>query len=91
MNRQTPEQAQFEDRLRLIVSSVPELSFGYIGNDERWGDDRLLHIWVRDLREKNGNLVSLWCREAVRLTQEDVSKAWSAVNGFRVALRLARQ
>ena len=55
-----PKQKE-EVRLECNISEQCEkekgLTFGYIGNFERWGDDRLLMIWVNEekMRASNGN------------------------------------
>lgn len=80
--RKTASDRIKSEEVAALVYGVQGLTYGYIGNFERWGDDRLLHIWVTDRREANGNLKSLWCCEANSLTRLEFSKASIAVKVF---------
>ena len=61
------------------------LTFGYIGNFERWGDDRLLMIWVNEdkMRESNGNQRCLWRCPAAELVAGDAIAAMHVIKGFQ--------
>ena len=56
------EEVTLERRICDRCRDVDGLTFGYIGNFERWGDDRKLFIWIDedDMRERNGNHANLW-------------------------------
>ena len=60
------------------------LSFGYIGNFERWGDDRLLMIWINEemMRERNGNRRCLWRCPAKDRTASEAIAASYVIRGF---------
>ena len=82
-NRQKKE-ISLERRIGDMTREVEGLTFGYIGNFESWGDDRLLMIWINEdeMREKNGNLKSLWECKATALDYEQASRAICVVRGF---------
>lgn len=81
--------AAIENRIRTFTEKVPGLRFGYIGNIERWGDDRRLHIWVEGHRHDNGNPPSLCRCEARALAIKENASAWHAVNGFKIGRETA--
>ena len=73
------------------------LSLGYIGNLERWGDDRLWYIWVQGLRYEDGNrnTKDIWCAGAGALEEScdtaarTVARALQAIRVFEVGLEAA--
>ena len=83
-----PKQKE-EVRLECNISEQCEkekgLTFGYIGNFERWGDDRLLMIWVNEdkMRESNGNQRCLWRCPAAELVAGDAIAASHVIKGFQ--------
>ena len=78
------EEISLERRICDRCSEVEGLNFGYIGNFERWGDDRKLFIWIEedDMRAKNGNQASLWSCAATYLDAKETIRAFAAVKGF---------
>lgn len=78
------EEISLERRIGDRCSEVEGLSFGYIGNFERWGDDRKLFIWIKEdkMRAKNGNQASLWSCAATYLDAKETIRAFAAVKGF---------
>lgn len=91
------------NRIQEIVNDLNEkwgrkiLSLGYIGNLERWGDDRLWYIWVVDVRYTDGNRnqKSIWCEQGVDLLANKegaarrVSEAIQAIRHFELGLEAA--
>ena len=82
-NKQKKE-ISLERRICDRCSEVEGLNFGYIGNFERWGDDRKLFIWIEEdkMRAKNGNQAFLWSCVATYLDANETIRAFSAVKGF---------
>ena len=80
------EEVTLERRICDRCRDVDGLTFGYIGNFERWGDDRKLFIWINEdeMREKNGNSASLWECEARDLNVKDAYAAFAAIKGFQM-------
>ena len=80
------KEISLERRICDRCKDVDGLTFGYIGNFERWGDDRKLFIWINedDMREKNGNQASLWECEARDLNVKDAYDAFAAIKGFQM-------
>lgn len=78
-----------QNRVRELVEKTPELSLGYIGNVERWGDNRTHYIWVKNLRHLTGNKKSIWSASAP-LTVEDWQKAYQAVKIFQLGLEASK-
>ena len=78
------KEISLERRISDRCGEVEGLSFGYIGNFERWGDDRKLFIWIKEdkMRAKNGNQASLWSCVATELDTLNLHRAFSAVRGF---------
>jgi hypothetical protein len=78
------KEISLERRIGDRCGEVEGLTFGYIGNFERWGDDRLLIIWVNEdkMREKNGNQRSLWRCAATDLDTKEAIRAFAVVKGF---------
>ena len=78
------KEISLERRICDRCSEVEGLSFGYIGNFERWGDDRKLFIWIKEdkMRAKNGNQASLWSCAATYLDAKETIRAFAAVKGF---------
>lgn len=84
-------QQEIEVGIRERVSDVPELNFGYIGNFERWGDDRKLFIWVPGIPCRLGqNMAHIWSAEAKTLDARAAMLATAAINAFKLGLQLAR-
>ncbi len=83
-NDKQRQEVTLERRICDRCRDVDGLTFGYIGNFESWGDDRLLMIWINEdeMREKNGNLKSLWECKATALDHEQASRAICVVRGF---------
>lgn len=67
---QTTRQTALEASLSALAKQMAYtgLIFGYIGNFERWGDDRELRIW-----DNEGN--TLWKCEAIRLDRQAFDRA----------------
>ncbi len=80
------QEVTLERRICDRCRDVDGLTFGYIGNFERWGDDRKLFIWINedDMRAKNGNQASLWECEARDLNVKDAYAAFAAIQGFQM-------
>ena len=78
------EEARLERNIGEQCRKVEGLTFGYIGNFERWGDDRLLMIWVNEdkMRERNGNQRCLWRCPAKDLKAEEAIAASYVIRGF---------
>jgi|TARA_R110000824_G_scaffold180896_4_gene361475 hypothetical protein len=78
------KEISLERRIGDRCREVEGLSFGYIGNFERWGDDRKLFIWIKEdkMRAKNGNQASLWSCVATGLDTEAAIKALVVIRGF---------
>lgn len=80
----TPERIANFELLAIIAEMYPDhITYGYIGNFERWGDDRMLHFWL-----KSSPKDYIWCAEAKTLSREDVARASAVMQGFSVALKL---
>ena len=60
----TNDQRMIEYAIRKRVEDNPEFKWFYIGNFERWGDDRKLYVEYPD-----GKI--LWCRAAVDMEAKD--------------------
>lgn len=71
-----------EKQIRELVEAQPGLRFGYIGNFERWGDDRKLFVWIEGQREASGNTASVWSCPATQITRRELSAAKCAVRDF---------
>ena len=84
----TPKEV--EARIRQIAEETECLTFGYIGNFERWGDDRLLYLWVKGVRQDNGNLAHIWSAEAKTLTRRDYGQAATAIRTFALGWKAAQ-
>ena len=80
------EEITLERRICDRCKDVDGLTFGYIGNFERWGDDRKLFIWINEdeMREKNGNQAALWECVARDLNVKDTCLALAAIKGFQM-------
>ena len=80
------EEVTLERRICHRCKDVDGLTFGYIGNFERWGDDRKLFIWIDEegMRLKNGNQASLWECEARDLDVKSTCLALAAIKGFQM-------
>jgi len=80
------EEVTLERRICDRCKDVDGLTFGYIGNFERWGDDRKLFIWIDEegMRLKNGNQASLWECEARDLDVKSTCLALAAIKGFQM-------
>jgi|TARA_B100000029_G_C17062690_1_gene773751 hypothetical protein len=85
-NDKQRQEVTLERRICDRCKDVDGLTFGYIGNFERWGDDRKLFIWINedDMRAKNGNQASLWECEARDLNVKDAYAAFAAIQGFQM-------
>lgn len=70
------------------VRACPGLRFGYIGNLERWGDDRSLRIWVET--PNGGTGAELWQAAPADLTFSDVCKVRQLVRAFTAAREQAK-
>ena len=83
-NDKQRQEVTLERRICDRCSEVEGLNFGYIGNFERWGDDRLLMIWVDEdkMRERNGNQRCLWRCPAKDLKAEEAIAASYVIRGF---------
>ncbi len=73
-----------EKGLAELVENTKGLTWGYIGNFERWGDDRMLFIWVDGLYYENGNTKNIWSCGAKGFAGEDFRQAWRAVKAFEI-------
>jgi len=90
MKTRTPEQKERTRLERFISKTVSEvlgLTFGYIGNFESWGDDRLLIIWIQDPYGANKKL---WECKAKSLTSAATSSALCAIKGFKAGFSYSR-
>ena len=85
-NDKQRQEVTLERRICDRCRDVDGLTFGYIGNFERWGDDRKLFIWINedDMRAKNGNQASLWECVARDLNVKDTVEAFAAIKGFQM-------
>ena len=85
-NDKQRREVTLERRICDRCRDVDGLTFGYIGNFERWGDDRKLFIWINedDMRAKNGNQASLWECVARDLNVKDTVEALAAIKGFQM-------
>jgi hypothetical protein len=85
-NDKQRREVTLERRICDRCRDVDGLTFGYIGNFERWGDDRKLFIWINedDMRAKNGNQASLWECVARDLNVKDTVEAFAAIKGFQM-------
>ena len=85
-DKQREEPPSLERRICDRCRDVDGLTFGYIGNFERWGDDRKLFIWINEdeMREKNGNQASLWECVARDLDVKSTCLALAAIKGFQM-------
>ena len=85
-NDKQRQEVTLERRICDRCKDVDGLTFGYIGNFERWGDDRKLFIWINedDMRAKNGNQASLWECVARDLNVKDAVEALAAIKGFQM-------
>ena len=78
------KEISLERRIGDRCREVEGLNFGYIGNFERWGDDRKLFIWIEEdkMRVKNGNQASLWSCVATDLDGTSAQRALVVIRGF---------
>ena len=85
-NDKQRQEVTLERRICDRCRDVDGLTCGYIGNFERWGDDRKLFIWINedDMRAKNGNQASLWECVARDLNVKDTVEAFAAIKGFQM-------
>ena len=85
-DKQREEPPSLERRICDRCRDVDGLTFGYIGNFERWGDDRKLFIWINEdeMREKNGNHANLWECVARDLDVNSTCLALAAIKGFQM-------
>ena len=83
-NDKQRQEVTLERRICDRCRDVDGLTFGYIGNFERWGDDRLLMIWINEemMRERNGNRRCLWRCPAKDLTANEAIAASYVIRGF---------
>lgn len=70
-------------KLTDLAEATPDISLGYIGNVEPWGDDRGLRLWVTNVRHDCGNLACIWSCDAKSLTRREVSRAMHSLHIFR--------
>ena len=77
-----------EKNIRKITSLMPQLLFGFTGGSELWEPKKQFFIWVKNKRDSNGNLVSIWCCDADKLNKQAVSLAWHAVNAFALGVKI---
>ncbi len=83
MRDQTSEQSAFEKNISDAAKETPLITFGYIGNFERWGDDRKLFLWISNLWWENGNRKDIWSCNAVDLDRREQAKALRALRKFK--------
>ena len=85
-NDKQRQEVTLERRICDRCRDVDGLTFGYIGNFERGGDDRKLFIWINEdyMRAKNGNQASLWECVARDLNVKDTVEAFAAIKGFQM-------
>lgn len=60
----TRKQRMIEYAIRKRVEDNPEFKWFYIGNFERWGDNRKLYVEWPDG-------TTLWCKDAISLETDD--------------------
>ena len=80
------EEVRLERNIGEQCSKEEGLTFGYIGNFERWGDDRLLMIWVNEEKMRmtdTGNQRCLWRCPAAELVAGDAIAAMHVIKGFQ--------
>lgn len=91
MKDEVRDAAWFEKKIGERVKEIEGLVLGYIGNFERWGDDRKLFIWVQGMRNaSNTNTVEIWSCTARFLDQESFRDAMVALRGFETALKYVK-
>lgn len=66
--KQIGEKTRNGKRYNKNEPTSTKYTFGYIGNFERWGDDRLLILW-------DGLKNSVWKCAAVDMTENDFNRA----------------
>lgn len=93
MRNQTPEESEVEKKIREEVDNTPGITFGYIGNFERWGDDRMLYLWVDGQRWEDGNRnqKDLWSCNATSLDKAALGRARIALRQFRMGYEAAKK
>lgn len=85
------DEIRYEEVIGERVKEIDGLVLGYIGNFERWGDDRCLYIWVDGMRnEQNTNTISLWSCPARSLDRESFRDAMRVLRGFETALKYVK-
>lgn len=80
--------AMLEAKINNAAKGVTGLTFGYIGNRERWGDDRGLYLWTND-RLPNGNPVNLWRAEAKTLSLAEACMALKLIEAYKAGVAAA--
>jgi len=80
-----------EQRIREEAEMVPAITFGYIGNFERWGDDRLLFLRVKNSYWTEGNHKAIWSCPAKDLDRAEMSEALRALKHFRLGYEAAKK
>ena len=91
MKEQTPEQQEIERKIREAAEGAHLITFGYIGNFERWGDDRRLFLWISNMRGENGNLKSIWSCNSVELNRQELANARIALRHFKEGYDAAKK
>ena len=91
MIQQSPTQSEFEKKIRDEAEKTPCITFGYIGNFERWGDDRMLFLWISNQRHENGNQKDIWSCNARELDRQTVAGALYALRRFREGYEAAKK
>lgn len=91
MIQQSPNQGELEKKIRAEAENTPHITFGYIGNFERWGDDRKLFLWISNLSYDRGNLKDIWSCTAVDLDKAEYSSATRALKHFKLGYEAAKK
>jgi hypothetical protein len=68
------------------VEDVEGLILGYIGNVERWGDERCFYIAICGLHEENGNVKKIWACDAKKFKTDDYYTAMKAMRLFSLGV-----
>ena len=91
MKDQTSTQRAIELKIREVAEETPCITFGYIGNFERWGDDRRLYLWIDRSRDSDGRRKHLWSCEAVGLDSAEMTCATRALRCFKEGYEAAKR
>jgi|TARA_R100001443_G_scaffold110143_1_gene121888 hypothetical protein len=70
-----------EKHIRKAVDKADGLSFGYIGNYEKWGDNRKLIIWYGK-EDKDEPRPTLWEHEAKDLDRVSCGIALASIKAY---------